>query len=172
MGSLMRALRTLLRGLLTALLVPILLFEEWGWQPLAALVARLSRLPLWHRLENALRRLPPWGALLAFFVPVLLLLPVKVLALFLFGRGHAATGVSVLIGAKLVGTAIVARIFQLVEPSLMRIPFFARWYPRWKAWKDRVLATVRESRAWRLVHAVNRRLFLRLHRGWRRFRSG
>jgi len=167
-ASLLRVLRALVRALGTALLVPLLLFEEWGWEPLAALMARLARLPLWARLENQLRQLPPWGALLAFFVPVLLLLPVKVLALFLFGRGHAATALTVLVLAKLVGTAIVARIFQLVERPLMRIPWFARWYPRWKAWKDRVLAVVRQSRPWRIVRALKGRIA----RGWRRFREG
>jgi len=101
-------------------------------------------------------------------VPVILLLPVKVLALFLFSRGHAATALTVLVLAKLVGTAIVARIFQLVERPLMRIPWFARWYPRWKAWKDRVLTVVRQSRPWRTVRTLKGRVA----RGWRRFREG
>ena len=163
----MRIFTRLLRALAAALLVPILLFEEWGWEPLAALVRRLARLPLWARAEDWLRKLPPWGALLAFLLPVLVLLPVKVLALFLFGRGHAASGVTVLIVAKLIGTAFVARIFQLVEGALMRIPLFARWYPRWKAWKDRMLTVVRESRPWRVVRAFNRRIY----RLWRRLRG-
>ncbi|MDH6169103.1 hypothetical protein M2282_004267 [Variovorax boronicumulans] len=163
-----RAVRSLLRAVATALVVPFLLFEEWGWEPLAALVGRLSRLPFWARLEERLRSLPPWGALLAFFVPVLLLLPVKMLALFLFAHGHAATGVAVLLLAKLAGTAIVARIFQLVEGPLMRIPLFARWYPRWKAWKDQVLNLVRQSRPWRVVRVFNRGI----HRGWKRLREG
>lgn len=160
-------LRKLLRGLLTAILVPVLLFEEWGWTPLANLVGRLTHLPLLARMEDKVRNLPPWGALLAFFVPVLLLLPVKILALFLFSEGHAATGFAVLIGAKLVGTAIVARIFQLVETSLMRIPLFARWYPRWKAWKNRVLYSVRESAPWRAVRAFQEATRQRWRRFWR-----
>jgi hypothetical protein len=167
MTSLARFLRALLRAFGIALVVPLLLFEEWGWEPLAALMARLARLPFWAALEDRLRRLPPWGALLAFFIPVVLLLPVKVLALFLFSRGHAATALTVLLLAKLAGTAIVARIFQLVEGPLMRIPWFARWYPRWKAWKDRVFAIVRQTRPWRLARAVNRLIA----RSWRRFRE-
>lgn len=168
MTSLARFLLGLLRAVAIALAVPLLLFEEWGWEPLAALAARLARLPFWAALEDRVRRLPPWGALLTFFVPMVVLLPVKVLALFLFSNGHAATALTVLVLAKLVGTAIVARIFQLVEAPLMRIPLFARWYPRWKAWKDRMLTLVRQSRAWRLVRAINRRI----SRGWRRLREG
>ena len=145
----MRILKKLLRALAAALLVPLLLFEEWGWEPLAALAARLARLPLWARLERAVQALPPWGALLVFLVPVLMLLPLKLLALFLLGRGHATSAVLLLVGAKLAGTAVVARLFQLVEPALMRFPLFARWYPRWKQWKDRVLGFVRQSAPWR-----------------------
>jgi len=161
------AFKKLLRAIAAALLVPFLLFEEWGWAPLAALVARLGRLPLWARLEDRVRNLPPWAALLAFFVPVLMLLPIKLLALFLFGKGHAASGVALLVAAKIAGTAIVARIFQLVEATLMRIPLFARWYPPWKAWKNRVLHAVRESAVWRAVRALRQGVRRRWRRFWR-----
>jgi len=162
----MRTLAKLLRALAAALLIPLLLFEEWGWEPLAALAARLARLPLWARLERSIQALPPWGALLLLLVPALMLLPLKLLALLLLGRGHATSAVMLLLGAKLVGTAILARLFQLVEPALMHIPWFARWYPRWKNWKDRVLALVRQSTPWRAV----RRLNDGTRRWWRKLR--
>ena len=46
----MPALRKLLRSLLAILLVPLLLFEEWGWAPLAAQAAKLVRGPETPRL--------------------------------------------------------------------------------------------------------------------------
>lgn len=163
----MRILKKLLSILGMALLVPVLLFEEWGWEPMARGMARLARLRLWARVEATLRRLPPWGAVLAFFVPVLLLLPVKLFGLFLLGEGHALSALLLLLVAKLVGTAILAWLFQLVEPALMRIPWFSRYYPRWKLWKDSVLATVRESGPWRTTLALGRRI----RRSWRRLRA-
>jgi hypothetical protein len=162
----MRIFQKLLRALAAALLVPLLLFEEWGWEPLAAMAARLARLPVWARLERAVQALPPRGALLVLFVPVLMLLPLKVFALFLLGRGHATSALLLIVGAKLVGTAIVARLFQLVEPALTRIPLFARWYPRWKSWKDHVLTLVRQSTPWRGA----RRLKSGTRRWWRSLR--
>jgi hypothetical protein len=164
----MSALRKLLHTLVGILLVPVLLFEEWGWNPLAAQVAKLARLPLWARLEHRLRTMPPWGAVLVFLVPVLLLLPVKLLALLLFGNGHYASGVALLAGAKLVGTAMVARIFQLVQPALMHLPWFALWYPRWTAWKNQWLGIVRRSAPWRAV----RRWRAGTRRRWRVFCRG
>jgi hypothetical protein len=163
----MGILKKLLSILGMALLVPVLLFEEWGWEPLARAMARLSRLRVWSRVEAALRALPPWAAVLAFFLPMLLLLPVKLFGLFLLGEGHALSALLLLLAAKLVGTAILAWLFQLVEPALMRIPWFARYYPRWKLWKDSVLNSVRESRGWRSMRVLGRRV----RRGWRRLRT-
>ena len=162
-----RALKRLLRAIAAALLVPLLLFEEWGWEPLARAAAQLARLPLWARLEVRLAALPPWGALMVFSVPAIMLLPLKLLAVLLFSRGHALSGTLLLLVAKVGGTAIVARLFQLLEPSLMRIPLFARWYPRWKRWKDGVLAQVRASAPWRTARRVRRGLRLWWRSFWR-----
>ena len=146
-------------GILTFVFVAaIVLFEEWGWEPLAALFARLARLPLWAWIEQRIRRLPPWGALLMFGVPVLALLPVKLAALFLFGQGKRTLGLVLLLGAKLLGTAVLARLFQLTEPALMQLPWFARWYPRWKAWKDHLIAQVHQSAPWRQAHDLKHRV--------------
>lgn len=167
----MPALSKLLHALIGMLLVPVLLFEEWGWHPLAAWVATLARLPLWARLEQRVRAMPPWAAVLVFLVPVVVLLPLKVLAVLLFGGGHYVSGVALLAGAKLIGTAMVARIFQLVHPALMHLPWFALWYPRWTAWKDHWLGIVRHSAPWRVLrrwHAGTRRRWRMFCRGfWR-----
>ena len=58
----MALIRRFLRGLLMAPLALLLLFEEWGWEPLARAVARLARLPLWAWIEHKIQALPPWGA--------------------------------------------------------------------------------------------------------------
>lgn len=160
--ALWRALKTLLLGLLALLLV----FEEWGWDSLSALVGWVTRLPILAWLERRIRALPPWGALLMFGVPALALLPVKLGALFLFSRGHAVWGLGLLLGAKLAGTAVLARLFHLTQPALMQLPWFARWYPRWKTWKDGLLARVRDSAPWRAA----RRVKTRVRSWWRRLR--
>jgi hypothetical protein len=80
---------------------------------------------------------------------MLTLLPVKLLALYLFGKGQTTLGLVLLLSAKIGGTAVMARLFQLTQPALMRLRWFALWYPRWKTWKDGVLAEVRRSAPWR-----------------------
>ena len=144
----MKSLRSMLRYLLTALVAIILLFEEWGWEQLSALVGRLARLPFFAWLERQIRSLPPWGAVAVFAVPALALLPIKLLALYLIGLGFPVMGLLVLLAAKVVGTALLARLFSLTQPALMQLAWFARWYPRWKRWKDALIAQVRASALW------------------------
>ena len=147
----------ILRGLLLAPVALFLLFEEWGWEPLAACFAALGRLPLLRQLEGLIVRLPPWAALLAFGVPVLALLPIKLLALYLLGEGHMAAGLGLVIAAKLAGTALAARLFQLTQPALMQLAWFARIYTPWKRWKDSTLAQVRSSWPWRMARQLKQR---------------
>jgi len=161
-------LRRILRALPAALLVPIILFEEWGWEPLRAAMARLARwLPL-AALEQRIARLPPYAALALLLLPALALLPLKLFGLWLLARGHLLWSVLLVLGSKLVGTALLAWLFELTRPALLRLAWFARLYARWTAWKGALLARVRGSRAWRWAGGVRARFRQR----WARRRSG
>lgn len=151
-------------GFLFALLI---LFEEWGWEPLQRALARLGRLPLLRQVEAAISGLPPRLALTVFILPSLLLVPVKLLALWLIAKGQSLLGVAVIVAAKVAGTALVARLFVLTRASLMRLAWFAAVYTRWTAWKQALLAHVRASWAWRAGRAFKRLL----RRRWSRWRA-
>jgi hypothetical protein len=153
-----------LKGALTWLLGVLIVFEEWGWVPLARLFGLLARLPAVAWLERRIAALPPPLAVLVFFLPVVLLLPVKVAALWLIGRGRALLGLVVIVLAKVLGTGLVARLFLLTRPQLMQLPWFARLYTRWVAWKERVMASVRASLPWRVARSFKRRWRI----AWRR----
>ncbi|MFH7041516.1 hypothetical protein ABT392_04260 [Paucibacter sp. JuS9] len=153
-----------IRGLFRLVLALLILFEEWGWAPLQRAMAWIGQLPVLRQLEALIQRLPPYAALLVFFLPGLLLLPVKLLALWFISIGRAGLGVAVIVLAKVIGTAIVARIFALTQPALMSLPWFARLYLRWSAWKEQLLAWIRASAAWRLARAIKLRLRRMLRR--------
>lgn len=136
----------------------ILLFEEWGWEPLAALVAKLSKMRLWVRIETKIILLPPWSVVLVFGIPVLTLLPIKIFAIYLFSNGHKFEGAILLILSKILGTAFCARIFQLTKPQLMQIKCFSYFYPQWKNWKDQMFDLVRNSNLWIAVKALRLKL--------------
>ena len=136
----------------------VILFEEWGWTPLARALGRVARWPVVGRLERRVAGLGPRIALVVLFVPAVALLPVKIGALWLLGLGRVALGLTVLVVAKILGTAIVARLFQLTQPQLMRLGWFARGYARWFAWKTRVIASLVESPGWLAAQALVARL--------------
>jgi hypothetical protein len=164
--KLLLTLLTPLRGAVRLLLALLILFEEWGWEPLARAMVWVGRLPLIRHLEAAVQRLSPYAALSAFLLPTLALLPVKLLALWLIGNGRAGLGLLVIVLAKLVGTAIVARLFQLTRSALLQLDWFAHWYGRWAGWKADLLAWVHASSVWRWARAMR----LAIRRALRRFR--
>ena len=157
----MRALRggaAVGRLILQTLLALIIVFEEWGWRPLAAALAQLGRLRPIAWIEAQVQRLPPYGALLVFGAPSLLLLPLKLLAFYLIASGRELAATLLFIGAKVVGTAVVARLFQLTEQQLLQIPWFARLYGLVMPWKYALKEWIRQSWAWRYGRVVKARV--------------
>jgi hypothetical protein len=124
----------MLRRFLKKLLFPpmviiaaiIMFAEEWLWEHLAALMAKLAKTAVVRALETWLAGLPPYGAVAAFLLPGTLLLPVKLAALYLIAHHHAVAGLSVIIAAKLIGTACAARLYSVCRPALLSLRWF-RW---------------------------------------------
>jgi hypothetical protein len=146
-----------LRRTVGVVLALIVLFEEWGWRPLAAALAKLARWSLWAKAEALVAALPPYLALCVFALPTALLFPLKLIALYLIAKGQAVAAGALFLAAKVVGTALVARIFQLTQPALMRIPWFAWAYSRFIPWKEAIFAAIRQTWAWRYGRVLKAR---------------
>ena len=158
--ALLRMLKTVALALWPVVRVPvlfvlqllaalILIFEEWGWKPLSDMLAQLSRFRLWARIEQWIALLPPYWALAVFALPTLIVLPLKLLSVWLLAQGFYFTAGGLFLGAKVASTAFIARIFLLTKPALMRIGWFARAYTWLIPWKDAIFTRIRESFAWR-----------------------
>lgn len=160
-GALWKVARPALMMLFNGVAALVILFEEWGWRPLAALLGRLAHFKAIARLETWIASLPPYPSLLVFALPSAVLLPLKFLAMWLLANDQFAAATALFIGAKIVSTAIVARIFMLTKPALMRIVWFARLYEWFIPWKDALFATVRASWVWRYGRMVKTR-FIRM----------
>ncbi|MDX2157589.1 MAG: hypothetical protein SFW09_13885 [Hyphomicrobiaceae bacterium] len=155
---------------LEVLLAAIILFEEWGWQPLSAAIARLARIDLVARLEMGVRSLPPWPALGVFLVPSALFLPLKLLALWLIAGGHVVAATALFVLAKIAGTALYARIFQLTQPALMQLAWFAAAYAWFMPWKHRLIEHARRTTVWRLAAATSAHVKAFARTAWQRLR--
>lgn len=168
--ALWRALRPVLVLAGQLLLALVVIFEEWGWQPLSRAMAALARFKPWAMLEAWIAGLPPYGALAVFAMPAVLLFPLKLVALWLLAGGHVIFAGLLFVGAKLAGTAFLARIFMLTQPSLMRIGWFARAYERFMPWKHAAEEWLRASWAWRYGRIVKAKAKKAIKAAWERFR--
>lgn len=173
-AGLARALWRVVRGPVILVLqfaaALILLFEEWGWRPLVELLGRLSRFAPWARLERFIAGLPPYGALAVLALPTSVLFPLKFVAIYFLAQGHAFSAGALFIAAKVASTALIARIFILSKPALMRIGWFARAHDWLMPWKEHLFAIIRASWAWRYGRMVKNRVRLEVKQAWVRWK--
>lgn len=150
-------MRAILKRVLTPPLVLIaaalILLEETLIKWVQRLMARLAALPLVAALEERARSLPPYPAMILFLLPGAVLLPVKLTALWLLANGHEVWGTSVFIAGKLLGTAIGARIYLVLRPTLVTLNWFARAEAWVFGWRDRIYARVKAMPAWQRAAA-------------------
>jgi hypothetical protein len=146
--------------------VIVILIEDWLWDDLARLAAAIGRLPIFRQIESLIISLPPSGALAMFAAPSLLLIPVKLAALWFISHGQPTMGFLTAVAAKFAGTALVARIFILTRPKLMSIGWFAKLYERFTSFKQRIYAAIKNTRLYKIAHHHSQRIRMQI-RMWR-----
>jgi len=163
-------LKRLLAAPVVLVAAVIILIEDWLWDDLARLAARIGRLPVFRLIEVLIASLPPYLALACFGLPTLFLVPVKIAALYFISHGHPTLGLLTIIGAKFVGTALVARIFALTRSKLMRIKWFAWSHGKLIAFKARIYGAIKGTSIYRFAHIrlLRLRLSMKLWLGRRR----
>lgn len=155
-------LRRIVGGILAVVAALWIFLEEWLWDAMHAFMAWLGKLPPIHWLETRIASLPPYVALLMFLLPALTLLPFKLAAFWLIAGGHGVYGLWVFIVAKVIGTALLVRVFALTRDSLLTIAWFARGYHAILRWKAHIYAIVRALPLFRRAQAWLRLAKLRL----------
>jgi hypothetical protein len=83
------------------------------------------------KARRRIQKISPYLSLLVLLVPLLLVEPLKIAALFLAGKGHWITGTGILVAAYIVSLFFVERFFRVMKPQLLMLPWFAklwRWY--------------------------------------------
>lgn len=178
-----------LRRIPLYVLALLFLFEAWLWDFFRAfgdwLAARIpfERFKAW--IIVVIGRLPPYAALLLFCIPVIVIFPFKIAALWLIAKGHLLFGGCAFFAAKVAGLGVTAFLYNLTSEKLMTLGWF-RWayaiVMRWRDWahalvdpyKQQLKAFMQAQREWalRLVGGRNagpfNRLVLRLRQRIRR----
>ncbi len=140
--------RNRLRTVLLFVGALIFLFEEFLWTGFLRLFRWLGRFGLLRWLDERLVRLAPIAALVILCIPIALLFPVKIVGLWMITTGRFFSGCCVMLAAKILSTAIIARIFVTCRPQLLRMPWFARLYAVTCALRERVHHWMNKQPAW------------------------
>jgi hypothetical protein len=171
-------LHRVLRPLLI-LLALVFLFEAWLWDHLAPIVRWIvARIPLRtvkEKFAAFVQQLPPAATLVVFVIPILILLPFKILGVWLLAHGHWLAALGVLAMVKVVSLGVTAFIFDLTRPKLLQMDWFRRfydWVMRGIAWAHglidpikrrlkslfRMFSPRRASRTFKLLRRIRHRM--------------
>ncbi|MDQ4135562.1 MAG: hypothetical protein M3158_05215 [Pseudomonadota bacterium] len=115
---------------------------------LQPVIRALARLRPVQRLRTWLESLGPYTALVILGVPAAVIEVLKLGAVFWVARGHVVSGTAALLalhGASLLSTE---RLFTVVKPQLLTIPWFAALWGRVEAVRDALLRWLHGTRAW------------------------
>ena len=102
------------------------------------------------RWRHFVQRLNPYIALALLAVPIAIVEPLKLIGLFIFGKGHWITGSFVMLFAYAGSLLAVERLFKIVKPKLMTLHWFAA------PWKWLMSVRQKTSQWWQLRYERSR----------------
>jgi hypothetical protein len=77
-------------------------------------------------LRLFVQKLSPCQSLALLLIPVSIVEPLKLVAVAVAGSGHWITGAGIVIVAYAASLLVVERLFRMVKPKLLKLPWFAR----------------------------------------------
>ncbi len=82
------------------------------------------------RLRRSVERLGPYQSLVLLLIPTGVVEPLKLVAVALAGEGHWVTGTVMIVIAYAASILLVERLFKIVKPKLLTLPWFAWLWAR------------------------------------------
>src|ERR1700753_4336062 len=91
------------------------------------------------RMRRTIEGLGPYPSLFVLAIPVSLIEPLKLAAVAIAGEGHWIAGTVVIACAYAASLLVVERLFRIVKPKLLKLPWFARLWNWFVALRHRAL---------------------------------
>jgi hypothetical protein len=92
------------------------------------------------RFSRFVKSLGPYQSLVLLLVPVSVVEPLKLIAVAVAGEGHWIAGTAMVAGAYAVSLLFIERLFRLVKPKLLTLPWFARLWSGFVGWRGKLAA--------------------------------
>lgn len=167
----LREIKNLLRRAVRIVLIVLaaiwMLFEDWVWDRILAVMGKIARLRLVRSFETFIGRQNPYVLLFLFSFPFLIMIPAKLFGLYLIANGKLLRGVSIFVVAKVTITALVTRLFIISKDKLLLIKTFASFYNWFSEKKEWLYSELRKLRAWqeakKLISEVKHKLKMIIH---------
>lgn len=91
-------------------------------------------------VRRRIQKMGPYLSLALLALPLTLVEPLKIVALYVVGKGHWITGTAMIIGAYAVSLLLVERLFKVVKPKLMMLTWFSKLWTRFTAIRSKTLS--------------------------------
>ncbi|MCK1423571.1 hypothetical protein IVB14_29070 [Bradyrhizobium sp. 180] len=97
-------------------------------------------------LKRTIKNLGPYPSLLLLAVPTATVEPLKLVALAVAGKGHWITGTAMIVACYLLSLCVVERLFVIVKPKLLTLPWFAKLWNAVTSVRTAIFAPFRKLR--------------------------
>ena len=102
-----------------------------------------------------LMRVGPYPSLFLLAVPLAVVEPLKLVAVFVFGEGHFIAAILIMICAYAASLFVTERLFKIVKPKLLTLQWFAAIWSLFVTARDKMLRwmVIRWNRGLKLLFA-------------------
>jgi hypothetical protein len=97
-------------------------------------------------LKTRIEGLGAYQSLFLLAVPTATVEPLKLVAVAVAGKGHWLAGTTMIVSCYLLSLVFVERLFAIVKPKLLTIPWFAKLWTAILSLRRWVLASFRRMR--------------------------
>ena len=97
------------------------------------------------RLRRSIEGLGPYQSLVLLLMPTSLVEPLKLIAVAAAGEGHWITGTVMIVVAYAASLLLVERLFMIVKPKLLTLPWFARLWDWFVALRGKAVGLFRRA---------------------------
>lgn len=97
-------------------------------------------------LRKSIEGLGPYQSLFLLALPAATIEPLKLVAVAVAGEGHWITGTAMIVACYAFSLLVVERLFVVVKPKLLTIPWFAKLWKAFVSVRTSVIGTFRRGR--------------------------
>lgn len=143
--------------LLTFVVVLLIVAIDGLWHRLEQLFGWIAQLLHLQLIEAWMRKLSPWASVSLLIVPLVIILPIKIVGFWLL-KFTVTGGVGVLLFEKMLVVGITTRILKNCKPAMLQLVWFAYIYGKVTYYRDLARSWLHQQSAYLWYKATSQRI--------------